>query len=139
MLNFDAVDWKADVYVNDIQIGSHTGGYTHFGFDVTPYLKSGANTLVVKVADATDNDFQPRGKQVMNPRGIWYTPVSGIWQSVWIEPVATAHVADYNVVSDIKSNSLDKASSDVPICKCPYHTFISIYNKLTIFFYYIGT
>ena len=100
MLNFDAVDWKADVYVNDIQIGSHTGGYTHFGFDVTPYLKSGANTLVVKVADATDNDFQPRGKQVMNPRGIWYTPVSGIWQSVWIEPVATAHVADYNVVSD---------------------------------------
>ncbi|MBR7003879.1 MAG: beta-galactosidase [Bacteroidales bacterium] len=107
MLNFDAVDWKADVYVNDIQIGSHTGGYTHFGFDVTPYLKSGANTLVVKVADATDNDFQPRGKQVMNPRGIWYTPVSGIWQSVWIEPVATAHVADYNVVSDIKSNSLD--------------------------------
>ena len=107
MLNFDAVDWKADVYVNDIQIGSHTGGYTHFSFDVTPYLKSGANTLVVKVADATDNNFQPRGKQVSNPRGIWYTPVSGIWQSVWIEPVAPAHITDYNVVSNIKDKTLD--------------------------------
>ena len=107
MLNFDAVDWRADVYVNDIQIGFHTGGYTHFSFDVTPYLKAGANSLVVKVQDATDNDFQPRGKQVSNPRGIWYTPVSGIWQSVWIEPVAPAHVTDYNVVSNIKTKSID--------------------------------
>ena len=107
MLNFDAVDWRADVYVNDIQIGFHTGGYTHFAFDVTPYIKSGANTLVVKVADATDNGLQPRGKQVSNPRGIWYTPVSGIWQSVWMEPVAPAHITDYNVVSNIKEKSLD--------------------------------
>ena len=76
MLNFDAVDWKTVVYVNDIQIGSHTGGYTHFSFDVTPYLKSGANSLVLKVEDATDNDFQPRGKQVSKPSGIWYTAVS---------------------------------------------------------------
>ena len=107
MLNFDAVDWRADVYVNDIQIGFHTGGYTHFSFDVTPYLKAGANSLVVKVQDATDNGLQPRGKQVSNPRGIWYTPVSGIWQSVWIEPVAPAHVTDYNVVSNIKTKSID--------------------------------
>ena len=107
MLNFDAVDWRADVYVNDIQIGFHTGGYTHFSFDVTPYLKAGANSLVVKVQDATDNGLQPRGKQVSNPRGIWYTPVSGIWQSVWIEPVAPAHVTDYNVVSNIKTKSMD--------------------------------
>ena len=107
MLNFDAVDWRADVYVNDIQIGFHTGGYTHFSFDVTPYLKAGANSLIVKVQDATDNGLQPRGKQVSNPRGIWYTPVSGIWQSVWIEPVAPAHVTDYNVVSNIKTKSMD--------------------------------
>ena len=107
MLNFDAVDWKTVVYVNDVQIGTHTGGYTHFSFDVTPYLKSGANTLVLKVMDGTDNGLQPRGKQVSNPRGIWYTPVSGIWQSVWMEPVAPAHVTDYNVVSNIKEKSVN--------------------------------
>jgi beta-galactosidase/beta-glucuronidase len=107
MLNFDAVDWKAEVFVNDVKVGTHTGGYTHFSFDVTPYLKSGANNLVVRVEDATDDDFQPRGKQVANPRGIWYTPVSGIWQSVWIEPVAPTHITDYNVVSCLKSKSID--------------------------------
>ena len=107
MLNFDAVDWKADVFVNDIKVGTHTGCYTHFSFDVTPYLKSGANSLVVRVEDGTDNDFQPRGKQVLNPNGIWYTAVSGIWQSVWLEPVAPTHITDYNVVSNIKDKSID--------------------------------
>ena len=107
MLNFEAVDWKAEVFVNDIKVGSHTGGYTHFSLDVTPYLKSGANSLVVRVEDATDNDFQPRGKQVSKPNGIWYTAVSGIWQSVWIEPVAPAHITDYNVVSSIKDKAIN--------------------------------
>lgn len=107
MLNFEAVDWQADVIVNDVQVGRHTGGYTHFSFDITPYLKSGDNTLVVRVEDATDNDFQPRGKQVKNPNGIWYTAVSGIWQSVWIEPVAKAHVSDYYAVSDIKAGTVN--------------------------------
>ncbi len=107
MLNFEAVDWQADVIVNDVQVGRHTGGYTHFSFDITPYLKSGDNTLVVRVEDATDNDFQPRGKQVRNPNGIWYTAVSGIWQSVWIEPVSKARVTDYYAVSDIKAGSMN--------------------------------
>lgn len=107
MLNFEAVDWQADVIVNEVQVGRHTGGYTHFSFDITPYLKSGDNTLVVRVEDSTDNDFQPRGKQVRTPSGIWYTAVSGIWQSVWIEPVAKAHVADYYAVSDIKAGKVD--------------------------------
>ena len=106
MLNFEAVDWQADVIVNDVQIGRHTGGYTHFSFDITPYLKSGDNTLVVRVEDATNNDFQPRGKQVKDPKGIWYTAVSGIWQSVWIEPVAKARVTDYYAVSDIKAGTM---------------------------------
>lgn len=107
-LNFDAVDWKAQVFVNDILIGSHTGGYTSFSFDITPYLKaSGAQKLSVKVTDATNNDFQPRGKQVMSPSGIWYTPVSGIWQTVWIEPVSASSIADYYVVSDIDTGTLD--------------------------------
>ena len=107
MLNFDAVDWKAEVFVNDIKVGSHTGGYTHFSFDVTPYLKSGANSLVVRVQDATDDGFQPRGKQVSKPSGIWYTPVSGIWQSVWMEPVDATHITDYYAVSDIHNGTID--------------------------------
>ncbi len=107
MLNFEAVDWQADVIVNDVQVGRHTGGYTHFSFDITPYLKSGDNTLVVRVEDATDCDFQPRGKQVKNPKGIWYTAVSGIWQSVWLEPVSKTRVADYYAVSDIKDGAVD--------------------------------
>lgn len=106
MLNFEAVDWQADVIVNDVQVGRHTGGYTHFSFDITPYLKSGDNTLVVRVEDATNNDFQPRGKQVREPKGIWYTAVSGIWQSVWIEPVPKARVTDYYAVSNIKDGTM---------------------------------
>lgn len=111
MLNFEAVDWQADVIVNDVQVGRHTGGYTHFSFDITPYLRSGDNTLVVRVEDATDNDFQPRGKQVRDPKGIWYTAVSGIWQSVWIEPVSKARVTDYYAVSDIKAGSMNVSVS----------------------------
>ena len=107
ILNFDAVDWKAEVFVNDIKVGSHTGGYTRFSLDVTPYVKNGSNSLVVRVEDASDNDFQPRGKQVKEPRGIWYTSVSGIWQSVWIEPVAPAHITDYNVVSSVADKAIN--------------------------------
>ncbi|MBQ9889080.1 MAG: hypothetical protein IJM41_07555, partial [Bacteroidales bacterium] len=107
MLNFEAVDWRADVFVNDILVGTHTGGYTHFSFDVTPYVNGGTNTLVLKVLDGTDNDLQPRGKQVSNPKGIWYTAVSGIWQSVWMEPVSKSHITDYDVVSNIKDGTVD--------------------------------
>ena len=83
LLHFGAVDWKADVWVNDIKVGQHTSGYTPFSFDITPALKkSGPNKLVVKVWDPSDQGFQPRGKQVNKPEGIWYTPVSGIWQTV---------------------------------------------------------
>ena len=108
MLNFDAVDWAADVYVNDQLAGHHTGGYTAFSFDVTPYLKSrGKQRLVVKVLDATNCGEQPSGKQVTNPSGIWYTPVTGIWQSVWIEPVRTAAVTSYLAVPDVDAGAVD--------------------------------
>lgn len=88
-LNFDAVDWQADVWINDIKLGSHSGGYEPFSFDITPFLnKDGEQKLTVKVWDPSDEGPQPRGKQVKNPEGIWYTPVTGIWQTVWLEPVA---------------------------------------------------
>jgi beta-galactosidase/beta-glucuronidase len=102
LLHFGAVDWQAEVYVNGVLVGEHQGGYDPFSFDITPFLKkSGKQTLKVKVQDATDNSFQPRGKQCIINSGIWYTPVSGIWQTVWLEPVASSHVDSYYVVSDI--------------------------------------
>ena len=108
MLNFGAVDWAADVYVNDQLAGHHTGGYTAFSFDVTPYLKGrGRQRLTVRVLDATNCGEQPSGKQVTNPSGIWYTPVTGIWQSVWIEPVRSAAVASYLAVPDIDAGTVD--------------------------------
>ena len=92
ILNFDAVDWKTDVFVNDILIGSHQGGYTPFSFDITPYLTGkGPQKLVVRVWDPTDRGYQPAGKQAVDPSGIFYTAVTGIWQTVWIEPVTPEH------------------------------------------------
>lgn len=107
LLNFGAVDWKADVFINDVLIGSHTGGYTPFSFDITPYLQAkGAQKLVVRVFDGTDTGFQPRGKQTLKPNGIWYTPVSGIWQTVWIEPVAGSHISTLKTIPDIDRKNL---------------------------------
>lgn len=107
LLHFGAVDWKADVFVNDIKIGSHTGGFTPFHFDITPYIVSGENQkLVVKVWDPTSDSYIPRGKQVVKPEGIWYTAVSGIWQTVWLEPVGTKYINNVNTVPNIDSGSL---------------------------------
>ncbi len=106
LLHFGAVDWKADVWVNDTKVGQHTGGYTPFSFDVTPALVSGNNTVVVKVWDPTDEGYQPRGKQVNKPHGIWYTPVTGIWQTVWLEPVPEVHIENLKITPDVDKNHL---------------------------------
>ncbi len=92
LLNFEAVDYQSTVWVNDAEVGSNTGGNLPFSFDITEALKDGENTLLVRVTDATDTGYQLHGKQVLNPRGIWYTPVSGIWQTVWMEEVPAARL-----------------------------------------------
>ena len=97
VLHFGAVDWRAEVWINGIQLGQHEGGYDGFSFDLTPFLKEGNQELVVKVWDPTDHGPQPRGRQVSNPRGIWYTAVTGIWQTVWLEPVGgVKHITGLN-------------------------------------------
>lgn len=106
LLHFGAVDWKADVWVNGVKMGQHKGGYTPFSFDITPVLAKGNNEVVVKVWDPTDAGFQPRGKQVNRPDGIWYTPVSGIWQTVWLEPVAAKHIDRVKTTPDIDHKKL---------------------------------
>lgn len=91
-INFGAVDRLATVYVNGTRVGQHEGGYTAFGFDITPLLKPGRNELVVAAFDPSTNDGM-LGKQSLKPGGIFYTPSSGIWQTVWLEPVGPDHVA----------------------------------------------
>ena len=107
LLHFGGVDWKSEVYVNGQLVGEHKGGYDPFYYNITPYLKkSGKQTLTVKVFDATDNSFQPRGKQCILNNSIWYTPVSGIWQTVWLEPVNKTHIRNYYPVSDLSKSEL---------------------------------
>lgn len=106
LLHFDAVDWQAEVFVDGELACTHTGGFTAFTLDITEALADGSAELVVKVVDPHDNQgsyttCHPRGKQVNDPSGIWYTPVTGIWQSVWMEAVAEAYIADYNVVTSL--------------------------------------
>jgi len=94
LIHFGAVDWRATVYVNGRRLAEHTGGYSPFTVDVTDALLARADEqeLVVAVYDPTDAFGQPRGKQVSNPRDIWYTPVTGIWQTVWLEPVPRSSI-----------------------------------------------
>ena len=106
VLNFGAVDWQADVWINDIKVGSHKGGYTPFSFNITPFLVKGEQKLLVKAWDPSDKGNQPRGKQVENPHGIWYTPVTGIWQTVWIEPVEAAYITLLKTVPDIDRGNI---------------------------------
>ncbi len=107
LLHFGAVDWKADVWINNIRIGGHQGGYAPFSFNITPYLtRDTKQQMVVRVWDPTDNGYQPRGKQVNQPRGIWYTPVTGIWQTVWLEPVSNAHITGLKSVPNIDGHNV---------------------------------
>ncbi len=106
LLHFGAVDWLADVWVNGVKVGSHSGGYTPFSFDVTDALQKGDNTVTLRVWDPTNRGYQPRGKQTQKPTGIWYTPVTGIWQTVWLEPVGENHIASLNITPDIDAGEL---------------------------------
>ena len=107
MLNFGAVDWKAEVFVNDVLVGSHKGGYTPFSFNITPFLKgAGAQKLVVRVWDPSDKGYQPIGKQTSQPQGIWYTSVTGIWQTVWLEPVAPNHITAVKSIPNVDAKAL---------------------------------
>jgi beta-galactosidase/beta-glucuronidase len=108
LLNFGAVDWEAKVLVNGREVGSHRGGYDGFSLDITDALKpSGEQAIAVAVWDPADTGPQPRGKQVRNPHGIWYTPTSGIWQTVWLEPVPSTRIERLKITPDITGNSIE--------------------------------
>ena len=101
LLHFGAVDFEAEVWINSTKVGTHRGGYLPFSFDITNALKAGENTVTVSVWDPSDAGQQERGKQVLKPYGIWYTPVSGIWQTVWLEPVPEVSIDHLKITPDI--------------------------------------
>lgn len=109
LLHFGAVDWKCTVWVNGREVGEHTGGYDPFTFDITAALKEGENELVVAAFDPTDKGTQPRGKQVLEPQSIWYTAVTGIWQTVWLEPVPHNYIRSLKFVPDVDRGLLKLA------------------------------
>ncbi|MBN2484935.1 MAG: beta-galactosidase [Bacteroidales bacterium] len=108
LLHFGAVDYESEVFVNGKSLGVHTGGYDPFSYDITPYLRtSGGQEIVVRVFDPTDLGGFPRGKQTLWPGGIMYTSVTGIWQTVWLEPVADVHIQTLKIVPDIDKQALN--------------------------------
>lgn len=116
ILRFEAVDWQCSVWVNGNLMGEHTGGYNPFYFDITDALVDGENELTVKVYDPTDAGHQQRGKQVNETHGFWYTATSGIWQTVWLEPVNHCRIESIKLTPDI-----DKGIIGVKInhtCEC---------------------
>jgi len=107
LLHFGAVDWRCDVTVNGVAVGTHTGGYDPFSFDITSALKrSGAQEITVTVWDPSDDGPQPRGKQVNTPKGIWYTPVTGIWQTVWLEAVPPTYIKNIRLTPDLDKSTI---------------------------------
>lgn len=107
LLHFGAVDWQSTIWVNGKQVGEHSGGYDPFTFDITDALANdGTNELLISVWDPTDSQSFARGKQVGEPRGIWYTAVTGIWQTVWLEEVPEASIAAVKITPDVDSKSV---------------------------------
>ncbi len=104
LLHFEAADYETTVWVNEVQVGAHRGGNTPFSFDITSALKPDANELKVRITDATDSvgSYQLRGKQTLKPRGIRYTRVSGLWQTVWLEEVPERYLSDLRVATRVK-------------------------------------
>jgi beta-galactosidase/beta-glucuronidase len=107
LLHFGAVDWQTEVFVNGKSVGTHEGGFDPFTFNITTFLQKGTNQEIkIRVWDPTDDGTQPRGKQVKNPRGIWYTPVTGIWQTVWLEAVPQSYISATKQTPNIDNHTL---------------------------------
>lgn len=108
LLHFGAVDWQTTAWVNGREVGRHQGGYDGFDFDITDALKpAGAQEIVVGVWDPSSAGTQPRGKQVLKPESIWYTPTTGIWQTVWVEPVPKAYISGVKVTPDVDKGEVE--------------------------------
>ncbi|OOQ57329.1 glycoside hydrolase family 2 protein [Mucilaginibacter pedocola] len=131
LLHFGAVDWRTEVFVNGKSAGVHEGGFDPFTFNITPYLKGGKQDITISVWDPTDDGPQPRGKQVKKPEGIWYTPVTGIWQTVWLEGVAKTHIDATKQTPNIDDKTLT-ISADVANAQAGDKLKITAYDGKTV-------
>ena len=110
LLHFGAVDWQTEVFVNGKSVGTHEGGFDPFSFNITSFLTKGkTQEIKIRVWDPTDDGPQPRGKQVKRPHGIWYTPVTGIWQTVWLEALPENYIANTKQIPDIDAHTIKVA------------------------------
>ncbi|MBQ1342106.1 MAG: glycoside hydrolase family 2 [Erysipelotrichaceae bacterium] len=142
ILNFEAVDQIAEVYVNGHFTGRNEGGYYAFSFDITEYLTD-VNELIVKVRDFSDTSYFERGKQKFKRGGIWYTPQSGIWQTVWLESVPKDYLKGVRITPDLfgksltlefdKKNDLD-VNAEISVNDIPVESVVSKENKVTVLF-----
>ncbi len=131
LLNFEAVDHDTNVWLNDIFVGSHKGGFDRFSFDITDYLiQENGQELVVSVKDATNLSSQLRGKQRYNPSGIMYTPVSGIWQTVWLEAVSEeAYLGEVKITTDIDKGTVKIIPFGNEALRSGYKVKASVYKN----------
>ena len=107
LLNFEACDWETTVWIDGKEVGTHRGGYDPFTFDITGSLDNKKlHELLVRVWDPTDKGTQPRGKQVSTPGSIWYTSSTGIWQTVWLEPVNKSYIASFRTVTNADDGTI---------------------------------
>ncbi len=106
ILHFGAIDYESEVFINQKFIGKHIGGYLPFSYDISNYLHQGVNELVISVSDPTDTSYQERGKQSLNPKGIWYTATSGIWQTVWMEIVPKVRIDAVKMIPDVDQSKI---------------------------------
>src|SRR5437667_9000728 len=108
-LHFGAVDYRATVWVNDVEVARHVGGHTPFSADITPVLRARDNVLVVRADDTLTDKSIPRGKQFWGerPEGIFYTPTTGIWQTVWLEPLPARHIRALRINPDLAAGAVE--------------------------------
>ena len=107
LIHFGAIDWESEVYVNGVSMGIHKGGYDEVTYDITDQIVgTGPQEIIVRVFDPTRDYGQPRGKQTTAPGGIMYTCVTGIWQTVWLEPVAQQNIGSIKITPDIDNDVL---------------------------------
>lgn len=132
LLHFGAVDYETEVFINGKSVGTHKGGYDPFSFDITSYLVGeGPQDIVVRVYDPTDIGGQPRGKQSTNPEGIMYTPTTGIWQTVWLEPVDKLSIEDLRIVPDVDRNQLHiTVKTTDPVKEAKVHVVVKDGNEV---------
>ncbi|MFA5035597.1 MAG: sugar-binding domain-containing protein [Candidatus Izemoplasmatales bacterium] len=104
IIHFDAIDYLSEIYINHHLIGRNAGGYLPFEFDISDQVTTGMNELIIGVTDPTDTGSQERGKQVLNPQGIWYTSTSGIWQTVWMEIVNAVYITSLKIIPDFDNS-----------------------------------